>query len=46
MTVRHDVLEGNGNFENDRENNGVSNVWCKTDGEKEDRGLNGDVGIE
>ena len=26
--------------------NGESNVWCKTDGEKEDRGLNGDVGIE
>ena len=21
-------------------------MWCKTDGEKEDRGLNGDVGIE
>ena len=25
---------------------GESNVWCKTDGEKEDRGPNGDVGIE
>ena len=25
---------------------GDSNVWCKTDGEKEDRGPNGDVGIE
>ena len=23
----------------------VSNVWCKTDGEKEDRGPDGDVGI-
>ena len=23
-----------------------SNVWCKTDGEKEDRGPNGDVGID
>ena len=23
-----------------------SNVWCKTDGEKEDRGPDGDVGIE
>ena len=21
-------------------------VWCKTDGEKEDKGPNGDVGIE
>ena len=21
-------------------------MWCKTDGEKEDRGPNGDVGIE
>ena len=26
--------------------NGESNVWCKTDGEKEDRGPDGDVGIE
>ena len=26
--------------------NGESNVWCKTDGEKEDRGPNGDVRIE
>ena len=25
---------------------GESNVWCKTNGEKEDRGPNGDVGIE
>ena len=30
----------------DRESNGESNVWCKTDGEKEDRGPNRDVGIE
>ena len=36
----------NGSFEKDRESNGESNVWCKTDGEKEDRGPNGDVGIE
>ena len=38
------MFEGkwNGNFEKDQE----SNVWCKTDGEKEDRGPNGDVGIE
>ena len=36
----------NGNFEKDRENNGESNVWCKTDGEKEDKGPNKDVGIE
>ena len=28
------------------ESNGESNVWCKTDGEKEDRGPDGDVGIE
>ena len=28
------------------ERNGESNVWCKTDGEKEDRGPDGDVGIE
>ena len=42
------VFEGkwNGNFEKDRESNGECNVWCKTDGEKEDKGLNGDVGIE
>ena len=26
--------------------NGESNVWCNTDGEKEDRGPDGDVGIE
>ena len=32
----------NGNFEKEWE----SNVWCETDGEKEDRGPNGDVGIE
>ena len=42
------MFEGkyNGNFEKDRESNGESNVWCKTDGEEEDRGPNGDVGIE
>ena len=28
------------------ESNGESNVWCKTDGEKEDRRPNVDVGIE
>ena len=39
------VFEGksNGNFEKDRVGNGESIVWCKTDGEKEDRGPNGDV---
>ena len=26
--------------------NGKSNVWCKTDAEKEDRGPNVDVGIK
>ena len=26
-------LRENGNFEKDRESNGESNVWCKTDGE-------------
>ena len=35
-----------GNFEKDQESNGESYVWCETDGEKEDRGPNGDVGIE
>ena len=42
------VFEGkwNGNFEKDRESNGESNVWCKTDGEKEDWGPNGNVRIE
>ena len=42
------VFEGkwNGSFEKDWESNGESNVWCKIDGEKEDRGPNGDVGIE
>ena len=34
------------NFEKDWESNGESNVWCKTDGEKEDKEPNGDVGIE
>ena len=29
-----------------RESDVESNVWCKTDGEKEDRGTKGDVGIE
>ena len=38
------VSEGkwDSNFEKDWE----SNVWCKTDGEKEGRGPDGDVGIE
>ena len=42
------VFEGkcDGNFENALESNGENNVWCKTDGEKEDRRPNGDVGIE
>ena len=26
--------------------NGESNVWCKTDGEKKDRGPDGDVGMK
>ena len=30
----------------DQESIGESNVWCKTDREKEDRGPNGDVEIE
>ena len=30
----------------DRESDGESNMWCKTYGEKENRGPNGDVGIE
>ena len=29
-----------------KESNGESNMWCKTDGKQEDRGPNGDVGIE
>ena len=33
-------------FEKDRESNGESNVWCKTDGENEDRGPNRDFRIE
>ena len=42
------VFEGkwDSNFEKDRESNVESNVWCKTDGEKEDKKPNGDVGIE
>ena len=36
----------NGNFEKDQESSDESNVWYKTDGEKEDRGPNGDAGIE
>ena len=55
--VRSAMLYGNGTwclrgklmrwkFEKDRESHGVSNVWCKTDGEKKGRGPNGDVGIE
>ena len=40
------VFEGkwDGNFEKDQESNGKSNVWFKTDGEKEDRGPKRDVG--
>ena len=30
--------KGNCSFEKDGESNGESNVWCETDGEKEDRG--------
>ena len=41
MGVRRD-----GNFEKDRESNGESIVWCKTDGEKKDRGPYEDVEIE
>ena len=42
------IIEGklNGSLEKDRESNGESNVWCETNGEKEDRGPDGDVGIE
>ena len=41
MGVRHDVYgKIRWQFEKDRESNGDSNVWCKTDGEKEDRGPN------
>ena len=42
------VFEGkwDGNFKKDRESNGESNVWCKADGEKENRGSDGDVMIE
>ena len=39
-------LKENENFEKDQDSNGESNVRCKTDGEKEDRGPNGDVRIE
>ena len=35
-----------GNFTKDRDSNGESNVWCKADGEKENRGPDGDVRIE
>ena len=35
-----------GNFKKDRESNGESNVWCKADGEKENRGPDGNVRIE
>ena len=34
--------KGDGNFKKDRERN----MWCKTDGEKENRGPDGDVRIE
>ena len=42
------MFEGkwNGYFEKDWESNGEGKVWCKTDGEKEGRGPNRDVGIE
>ena len=49
MGVRHGVyfeVKLDGNCEKDRESHDESNVWCKTDGEKEDRPPNGDVGIE
>ena len=42
------VFEGkrDDNFMKDRESNGESNVWCNSDGEKENRGPDGDVRIE
>ena len=39
-------MKSNGSFEKDWESNGESNMSYKTDGEKEDRGPNGDNGIE
>ena len=36
----------NGNFAKDWESNVESNVWRKTNGEKEDRGPNVNIGIE
>ena len=33
-------------FRKTRESNDESNLWCKTDGEKENRGPDGDVRIE
>ena len=38
--------KGDGNLKKDRESNGESNVWCKANGEKENRGPDGDVRIE
>ena len=47
MGVRHGVSgKRDGNSEKDRDSHGKSKVYCKTDGEKEDRGPNGGVGIE
>ena len=42
------MFEGkrDGNFKKDPESNGESNVWCKADGEKEDRGPDEDARIE
>ena len=42
------VFEGkcDGNFKKDQESNGESNVWCKADGEKVNRGPDGDMRIE
>jgi len=42
------VFEGkcDGNFKKERESNGESNVWCKADREKENRGPYRDVRIE
>ena len=35
-----------GKRDGDSKKDGESNVWCKADGEKENRGPNGDIGIE
>ena len=39
-------VKWDGNFKKERESNGESNAWCKADGEKENRGPDGDVRIE